>query len=417
MLKASALYIVIVIALVMAVICSSLIAAAYFYKLQYQKTSRYNQLKNNLESGINILLESRSEIVPLKKIDLFHSENDTVILDYQPWGLYHVGISKAFIQQDTLARAFTIGSQIDSVQWSALYIIDEDRNISVSGKTSIKGTAYLPKAGIKEAYVNNQAYQGDKRLVIGLKKTSKRELPALDVELLSQLEKQFKHDSNHGDTSLLKKDSVKQSFLNPTLNFDFGKKIKSINNRLEGNIIIRSDTTVIIEPTAHLKDILIYAKAIQVKRGFKGNCQLFATDSIQVEEDCKFTYPSVLGVFNFDSQAQGQRKLTLGDRTTVNGTITTYEEAKNDLVPVVSLDKAVIISGQIYSQGLLNYQDGAFVNGSVHTSRFLYQSAYTRYENYLINFKLDGPALSRYYLPSQLIPVVSKHHKVLQWLP
>jgi len=416
MLKASALYIVIVIALVMAVICSSLIVAAYFYKVQYQKTFRYNQLKNNLESGINILLESKNDLLSEKKTSLFGAENDTVLLKRQPWGIYTVGTAKAFIQQDTIAKAFSMGSQIDSAQWSALYIIDEDRNISVSGKTSIKGTVYIPKAGIKEAYVNNQAYQGDKRLVIGDKKTSKRTLPVLDNKLLLQLEQSFKETDSHNDSSLIRRDSVKQSFLNPTLTFNFGKKEYTINNHLEGNIILRSDTLLTIEATAKLNNILIFAKAIKVKSGFKGNCQLFATDSIQVEQDCNFTYPSVIAVLNFEDKAQGQRKLTLGDYSGFHGTIATYEKAKNELVPVMDLGKATNITGQLYSQGLLNYKDGTVINGSVYTSRFLYQTAYTRYENYLINIKLNGPALSPYYLPSELIPVASKTQKVLQWL-
>jgi hypothetical protein len=417
MLKSSALYIVIIIALVMAVICSSLIAAAYFYRLQYQKTFRYNQLKDNLESGTNILLESTKDLSTFKKISLFGIENDTVLLKREPWGIYSLGVVEAFIHQDTLVKAFSIGSQIDSTQWSSLYIIDEDRNISVSGKTSIKGTVYIPKAGIKEAYVNNQAYQGDKRLVAGNKNTSKRTLPELDNKLLLQLEQQYKATAYSNDSIIIKQDSVKQSFLKRTLTFDFGKQEYTISNLLEGNITLRSDTLITIESSASLKNVLIFAKAIKVKNGFKGNCQLFATDSIEIENNCLFTYPSVLAVLNFAAKAQGQRKLTLGEHTSFNGTITTYEKTKNDLLPVINLGKAVNVTGQVYSQGLLNYQDGTVINGSVHASRFLYQTAYTRYENYLINIKLDGPALSPYYLPGQLIPVVSKFKKVLQWLP
>jgi hypothetical protein len=56
MLKASALYLVIVITLVIGVICSSLIVVAYFYREQYQRAFRYDALQNNLNSGINILI-------------------------------------------------------------------------------------------------------------------------------------------------------------------------------------------------------------------------------------------------------------------------------------------------------------------------------------------------------------------------
>lgn len=416
MVRASALYIVIVIALVMAVICSSLIAAAYFYKLHYQKSFRYHNLQNNLTSGTNVLLESPEEFDNEVKLSLFQQPNDTVLLKRTPWGIYTIGTAKAINQQDTLSRAFSIASVIDSAKWCTLYLIDEDRPVSVSGKTSIKGNAYLPKAGLKEAYVNNQAYQGDKRLIIGQKRDSEKELPKLDLQTLKQQADAYQN-WNRQDSILLRQDTVRQSFLRQTLMFKFGKQPYTLTNCLEGNIILHSDTSITIENTAALKNILVFARSITVKAGFKGNCQLYASDSIQVEADCVFRYPSVIGVANFADKAEGQRKLSLGDHTAFQGILFTYEKAKNELRPYLELGKDATVSGLVYSQGILNYKDNTVINGSVYTSRFLYQTTYTRYENYLINIKLDGPGLSPYYLTGSALPAAAKSQKILQWLP
>ncbi len=416
MLKASALYMVIVMALVMAVICSSLIVAAYFYKSQYQRSFRLQQLHNNLASAENILLESKADLSKTIKISLFNQENDTVILSRKNWGVFEVGVARAFVQHDTLSSAFTLAPVRDSAKLYALYIVDEDRNISVSGKTVIKGTAFLPKAGIKEAYVNSQPYKGDKRLVIGTQKTSTRALPALNEKALQQLKKYFEPDEQVNTVSSLPADSVSRSFMQPTLRADFKHNTYTVNTTLKGNIMLRSDTSIILDGNARLENVIVFARSIKVKSGFRGSCQLFATDSVQVEQGCRFNYPSAIGVLNFAEKAHGQRKLSLGNSVKLEGAIMMYEKAQNDLMPVVDLGKGTIVSGQIYSQGLLNYQDGAVINGSVATTRFLYQTSYTRYENYLINLRIDGPALPGDYLNYELLPAAGNHKKVLQWV-
>ncbi|MBS7562778.1 hypothetical protein KHS38_00030 [Mucilaginibacter sp. Bleaf8] len=415
MLKASALYMVIVIALVIAVICSSLITAAYFYKLQYQKTFRYTMLQNNLASAVNILLESDADYNEPKTISLFHQVNDSVQLMRKPWGLFNIGVARAFIQKDTLTKVFTMGNQIDSTQWAALYIIDEDRSLSVSGKTTIKGDAYLPKAGIQEAYVNNHAYQGDKRIVIGKKHNSDRRLPKLDEGQLQILKRYFIADSMLRRQPL-PEGSLTQSFLLPAMTFVFGKEPQNITEQLSGHIVLQSDTSVTLDGSCRLNNVLVFAKSIMVKSGFTGTCQLFATDSITVEDKCSFGYPSVLGVLKFDDEDKGQEKLSIGDNVRIDGTVFTYEKAQNEVKPLIELGKNAQINGRVYAQGLLNYKDGASINGNVYAGRFLYQTAYTRYENYLINIRIDAPALSPYYLTNRLLPASQKTYKILQWL-
>ena len=181
MLKASALYLVIVIALVIGLICSSLVAVAYFYRAEYQKKFRQDRLNHNLLSSINLLLAAPDGAYKEpQRIALFGGEKDSVIIQKQAWGIFDIGTVRAYAQRDTIYKAFSIAGAADSAKWAALYIADDDRPISVSGKTRIEGVAYLPKAGIQTAYVDNKAYEGDKRLVVGGKKISDKTLPALD---------------------------------------------------------------------------------------------------------------------------------------------------------------------------------------------------------------------------------------------
>ena len=160
MIKASALYIVIVIALVIGILCASLVAVAYYFRAEVQQKFRYDQLRDNLSSGINILLTARDSAFQKEKtFSLFSGTNDSVTLQREAWGVYDICLAKAFVQKDTLYKTFMVANQIDSSKWAALYLLDEDRPVSVSGKTVINGDAYLPKAGIQQAYIANNAYQ------------------------------------------------------------------------------------------------------------------------------------------------------------------------------------------------------------------------------------------------------------------
>ena len=415
MLKASALYLVIVIALAIGLICSSLVAVAYFYRAEYQKKFRSDRLNHNLLSGINLLLATPDAAYKEpERIGLFGSEKDSIVVQKKPWGIFDIGTVRAFAQRDTIYKAFSIAGAVDSAKWAALYIADDDRPISPSGKNRIEGTAFLPKAGIQTAYVDNKAYEGDKRLVIGGKKISDKTLPVLDADRLSLLDSYFQQKGDSRNPG----DSISISYLKPTKTLDFKKQAYTLSNiRLKGNLVLRSDTTLTIDSSAKLDNILVFAPAIIVKEGFKGNCQLFATDSISVAKDCHFNYPSCLGIIRSKTgKFSPQAKITVGEASTISGTVFTWEKTPGALKPVIRISKKDTISGQIYSQDGLSLKDGCVVYGSLYTQRFLYQNSFTLYENYLINAELNSRGLSPYYLGSGMLPAVSKKKKILQWL-
>ena len=418
MLKASALYMVIIIALVIGVLCSALIVAAYFYQSAYQAKFRADRLQNNLNSGINILLTSTDTSYRAERaVDLFADNVDSVSLQRSAWGIFDVGIVKAFAQRDTIYKVFSMANAIDSGKWAALYLIDEDRPLSLSGKTIIRGDAFIPKAGVKTAYVDNQSYTGDQKLIQGKQHNSERKLPPLLSKRL-QVIRQLSHETPEYHRMLLKNKSIDRSFRYPTTTISLGKQLTTLQNiSLNGNIIIHSDTTLIIDSSANLHHVIIFAQAILIKEGFHGSGQFYAKDSISVERNCMFSYPSCMGVSR-DTTAiiSFPEKISLGKNTQFSGLIFTYQKVDNALPPVITLGKNAILSGQIYSQGKLSLKTGTSIAGNVMTSRFLYQNEITAYENYLINTTIDAGALSRYYLTSDLSPVSGQKKKILQWL-
>ena len=417
MLRASALYLVIVIALVMGVLCSAVIAAGYYYRSYAQRYERAELLRLNLQSGINLLLAAPAAEQPEQAVSLFGGPSDSLLVQKVTWGLFDLGTVRAFIQQDTLSRALLIAAVIDSAKWAALQVIDEDRSLSVSGHTHIRGNVWIPKAGIREAYVNNQAYTGNKQLVDGHQYTSNKELPALLAGRLQKLA-QMSIPGQASDSALLRRDGTVVSFLKGSKCFRFEKKPATLAHIvLRGRIVLYSDTSLTIDSTATLDNIVIFARSIRLNSGFKGRCQLFARDSVYIGPRCTLAYPSAVGVLGRTDKDEQPKKLALENASTVQGMVFIWEKQPAKLPPLLSLGKHAVVYGQVYVQGLVNFQDDAAVFGSVAAHRFLYQTAYTRYENYLINLDIDAARLSRYYLTSDLAPAAGHAKKVLAWLP
>lgn len=410
---------VIIIALVIGVLCSSLIVVAYFYRQQYQKTFRQSQLQCNLGSAINLLLAGDDTTYNSPKtFSLFGLDADSVSTQRICWGTYDIAVAKAMIQQDTLYKVFSISHAIDSTKWAAIYLSDYGRPLSLSGNTSIVGDVYISPAGADQAYVNNQAYTGDKGLIIGLKHSSGKILPALNSARINKIRKLVQQD-HQNQLGLPNSDSLYNSFLLPTRVIYLSDTVTELKKlQLSGNILVFSDTSLTIDSTARLNKVIVIAHSITIHSGFHGNCQLFARDTIGVQQNCRFDYPSSIGILRFDKASifKDGARIALSANCLFNGNIFTYELEKNTLPSLIHIGHKTKVKGQVYSQGYVEFEDKAEIDGSVFADHFLYQTSYTRFENYLINTTINSKRLSPYYLSSDLFPVTAKKNNILQWL-
>lgn len=408
--KAGALYFSIVVALFIAIVSASLIMLAAHYRNSYLKEIRYNRLLNNLESGITYVLNEDNRTENIRQLDLYGDQLDSIELTKKSWGIFDLAILKTFVQQDTLKRTFLIGNETDSI---ALYLSDEDRPLSVSGQTKITGDVLLPKSGIRQSYAEGKPYAGGKQLIYNGKiSNSKRTLPNLDEELLKKLKTNLEN-SNEKLSSFANKD-LKVSFLDSTTYLKLPQYSILSDVSLKGNIVLYADSSITITSSAHLDNVQLYAPVIKVEEGFKGNCQLFARDSIVVANQAVFEYPSVLGVIRTDKSGT-QPKIALGNQVRFNGIIFSYEDKRSALQTMISLGKNTKVKGEVYSTGLFKIEKESSVEGKVSCNRFIMQSPVTLYENFLIDVAFNRKARSEYYLSSPLFKA-KKQNKVLKWL-
>jgi hypothetical protein len=410
MIKAAALYIVIIVAFLIAIICASLLSVAFYYRIEAQKAARVERLSNNLKSGIALLLSTtNSGADSLKIMDLYGRQEDSLLTSKSIWGTFDLNIMKAFASKDTLKQVFLSGSLFaDS---SSIYLADGDRPLLLGGTTLINGNVETPRAGIRAAYVEGRPYVS-KKLIFGRIKESGRMLPKLNTGLIKQLISAF---SKRG-SKLPNLDSVENSFFNRPCIYEVNGNDCILKPRsIAGKVILIADSIVTIGSRTNLRDIQVYAPAIIVEAGFKGVCQLFAKDSIIIGKNCEFHYPSFAGVFKPDSGAL-QPKITLGDGSHFSGILFTYENKRSNLQTLISIGRNCLVQGQVYATGYLKLNRSADIHGKVYTTRFMMQTPTSLYENYLIDVSINRRLLSKYYLTSSLFKIKNEEQKILKWL-
>ncbi len=419
MIKAGSLFYAIVISLIIAITSSALILSAYLTRIQFENFEISRQLNLDADSGLNLLL-SKQSLIGLnqqKTIDLFSKAIDSVILSRKLWGANEIIISKAVFKNKAVTRIAQAGYYPDSEHLWSLYLADEDKPLALCGSTLIKGNACLPKAGVKRAYIEGESFFGS-TLINGEITQSDKTLPKFNKELIEHIEDVFSKKSlTENDSSIrigneLRGDSLYNSFQNKTLVFISTVPMVISGGVYSGNIAVISNKQITVSSNALLKDVILYAPKINIEKNFRGNMQLFASDTISMDENVTLTYPSVLGLVK-DEKSIGSSEIILNEKDTISGSVFIY---KNDAAVLKQAgllvsEKAVII-GQVYSNGYVDLK--GTIDGSLMCSKIMLSTASSMYENHLLNAVIDITKLPKYYTGINLTEE-SKVKRIVKW--
>ncbi|WP_292939362.1 hypothetical protein [Mucilaginibacter sp. 44-25] len=414
-LRSASLYVVIIIALIVALLCEAMIATAYYYRTFHQYRERKSRLDNHTFSGLQLIRSDPSKVdYEDKAAALTSDDRDTIRISKYLWGAFDVGVSKASSGKDSSVMSILMGLPIDSAKAGALYLVDEDRPLSVSGNTRINGNVFLPKSGIRTAYFNNAGYEGSPGLFKGTRKDSQRELPGPDLSRITALD--HLADEERGGR-LPETDTLLVSFSGKAAEFRAKERSTLMHKYFKGRIIVRCDSVLTVDSTTTLEDVTVFARAIVIRPGFKGRCQLFARDSIVIGDRCELRYPSV-ALLNGKARAmQGPGGfIRFGSKCHFTGLAMVWDKERVQSPSAIYLGAAGIYSGQYYG-ALIGIPENTTVIGQVMCRRFYLRSGFGLYENYLVNARLDADALSPFYLGSSLVPVVrSGTQNIIRWL-
>jgi hypothetical protein len=416
--RANALSITIIISLVIGLLSMLFILQGYYSKTSQARYFLDEKLNNNLNSGITICLADTNQNEPgkVKQIDLYGKGNDSLMVDRYFWGVYQIGICKVWAQGSEKQKEMMIGSTFPGFLNSCLYLVDHDRPLSVVGRTELVGDAYLPKAGVRMAYINQNGYSGAK-LVYGDILFSDRIPPAiydgffqyLDTLLFSaQLFSDLENSSSNNleTTSRSFSDSLK-------VIYDRGKMDIS-NISYSGHIIIKSDSLIEIENTCALQNVICIAPRVRIKSGFKGRIQVLASEGITMEDSCALQYPSALILIKRNQGvARSQPTITVERNSMLEGGIYSFSGSDDVYKTRVIVEDSCRLNGILFVNGYLTLKSN--ITGSVLTDFMLYQNNSSTYENHLVDIKIDRSGLSDHFLGPSVFPG-PKQNKVIQWL-
>lgn len=421
MIKAGSLFYAIVISLIIAIVSSSLILFAYLTRIQFENFEINQQLNLNADSGLNLLLSKQSlvELDQQQTIDLFNIGTDNVELTRKTWGAYEILISKAVFKNTKVIRIAQAGFYPEGTHLYSLYLSDQDKPLALCGNTLMKGTAYLPKAGVKRAYIEGQSFTGN-TLIEGQIKQSEKTLPKFNKNLIDNIRTVFlkktiaSNDSTIIIENSLSVDTLNNSFQNKTVVFISSSPLRISDGVYSGNIAIVSDKQITISSNAVLKDVIIFAPKICIEKEFRGNIQGFASDSIIINNNVTLTYPSILGLIVEGNKSKNTSAIILNKNDTISGNVFVYKNEADALKQAgLIIPEKSFVFGQVYSNGYVDIK--GTINGSLMCNKIMLSTSSSVYENHLLNAIIDASKLSKYYVGINLVEE-SQVKKVVKWL-
>lgn len=420
MLKAGALYLVLAVSLLLTLLTGSFILFNYYQHLIVQKSMDADRVQRNALAGMEFLLSNHKEIIPGDKekvIDLFGRQEDSVSLSIKPWGAFQVLISKSFCKGKQNEITAISGCLLDLKDQYSLYLADHDKPISLCGKTILSGKCFLPKAGLKMAFIEGKSFEGSK-LLDGTSEDSKREIPEINNDLIKSVKNLLTEQVFIGDSIVIADketlpDTINRPFTLPSLILLAEGSLEIKNKAWQGNVIVLSKQKITIEKGNFIKDLIFAAPQIEVEEDAKLSAQLFSADSLHIHKNVTLDYPSILGMIPLP-ETLGTGKLILEEGSKVKGCLFTYSEVKNDQKHVLlSIGPKTEIYGQVYSSDFLDLKGE--VKGYVIADKLILNTPSSVYENHLLDAAVDVKKLPEGFIGINLLKDINQRG-ILRWI-
>jgi hypothetical protein len=414
-LRGEALVTTLVVSLVVLCLCAAMLFLLYFFNILRIKDRDAVFLDDGVYSAVNYTLASAGYPTAVISADLDLSDNtrDTVRVTRGPWGCYVYGLVEAKNDRAHLRRALLYGGMQAPGRDRCLYVADHNEPLALVGNTLIDGNATLPRAGVRQGYVDQRGYAGN-ILVTGSVDTSQATLPALDGSFTNFCTwlAGLGRDSTIGYTPL-PGDPVRRSFFDSVMIFKQKGLLSLSGVKLSGRVVIASDSVVEVSSDASLDNVLIAAPVVLFKPGFHGAVQVFARDSIVVGQGCHFTYPSALVVMP-GARAQTESDLNLDRDVVIDGVVIAASGSPKSPQTRLRIHDEASVNGLVYCNGYC-YLQGQ-VTGAVFTDFFLYAKGPSVFDNMLVDAQVRAAAPA--FMPGSYSALGQTGKNVLlEWLP
>ena len=382
MLKGYSFHYTLIVALIAALLCTSLILISGFYRNYRTHLTNQSDLSRSFSSALAYCLGKYDDFDNQKVLSI----NENTVALKKVWGFWDVLTVKILLNDSTHIENYFIGHDEMSKHQVRLQFICQiaEKYYLLQGDTRIEGNVYVPNQTVKRGYIDGLNLTSDK-LVYGEIYSSKKELPKIkEVDIQDVLNNALVPEFDYVTTQY-------RSFTKPPTLIKWQSEIIS-DLVLKGNYIIQASGPVFIDQSCLFEDVILFASSVTVDDNFSGSLQVFARDTVIIGEGVNLFYPSAISL-----KDRKHSYLKIKDDTQIHGAI--YVKPKNPNMNNLHcyVSKGSQLNGELIVEGVVEFRGS--MNGYIACDQFVYSTASGKYQNYLVNAKISSTSLSKYYLP------------------
>jgi hypothetical protein len=405
-LKGGALYIAIIVSIVIGVLLSMFVLLAHYNQRNVTVFTRSTQLYYNLKSAFEIAQSDYFTSELNGKWFKNSSNDDSIKIKKLNWGSFVLIQAITKNRHQTFSQAGLYGTFMNAD--TALMISDNSRPIGLSGKIEFKANCYLPKAGIKPAFIEGQSYQSSTQNASFIR-SSNVSIPKVNEGIIKGLKEQFEI-SVYTDSIINElPDKIDHSFTAKTIVYEIGKANLS-GKYWKNNIKLICRNDIELDSSCHFENVLIVGKKVKFKRNFKGSIHVIASDSIITEKECEFLYPSSFTLLATDDNSSNLKCIMLNEDCIFSGGIIAINQSESATASkvFVKLNASCRIKGLIYSSDYLHLEGQ--LNATVIANTLLLKTPSAVYENHILACEIDPKKYSHILA----VPLLFKTNSKLQ---
>ncbi|MDO9000236.1 MAG: hypothetical protein Q7W45_10765 [Bacteroidota bacterium] len=405
-LKGGALYIAIIVSIVIGVLLSMFILLAHYNQRNIIVFTQSTQLYYNLKSAFEI---AQSDYFTSDLNDKWFkntSNDDSLKVKKLNWGSFLLIHAQTKNRHQSLSQAGLYGSFMNAD--TALMVSDNSRPIGLSGKIEFKANCYLPKAGIKPAFIEGQSYQSSSQNNVFIR-TSKGSIPEVNDAIIKNLKQQFEISYSNDSIINLVPDKLDNSFTAKTIVYELGSG-KLFGKNWKNNIKLICRSHLELDSSCHLENILIVCQKVIFKQGFKGSVHVIASDSIITEKNCEFLYPSSFTLLANDNVSTNLKCIMLNEGCRFFGGIIAINQSNitTSSKVFVKLNTSCQVNGLIYSSDYMHIEGQ--LNATVIANTLLLKTPSAVYENHILGCEINPKKYSQILA----VPLLFKTNSKLQ---
>ena len=412
-LKGGALYIAIIISILISVVLSLFILLASHNIQAIQVQSSISQLELSLENGFELSKSAYFLQENQNRWQKLPYNNDSIAVKKLQWGCYQLISVHAKNVHHRLYKTGLFGCLATTD--TALMVVEQNKPIGLAGNIKFLGNCYLPKAGIKTAYIEGTSFS-DLNALRPFIKPAPNAIPEIDETFLKDIElTQSKLNQQTDSLMSFIPDGLNQSFKLKTAVVQQSSILLS-SQTLSNNIKLIASNTIIVENTCQLNNVLLIARKIIFKKGFKGIVHAIAKDSIVTEDDCQFGYPSSFCTYNASSQNSTNlnvKGIFFGETCCFQGSLLAVNSKSSVSKSMIKLNKKFQLIGSAYSTNYCDIQGNIY--GTVICESILLQTPSAVYENHLLNCLLDPKKYGAHLVLSNWFTTKQKEYVCAKW--